>query len=221
MHIDAQQYRELFPSASLKYHEPLDLLMREYKINTPLRISHFLAQVGHECARFTQFEENLNYSARGLVATFGDKRFPGNKAKEYERQPEKIANYVYANRLGNGDESSGDGWKYRGRGIIQLTGKANYEAFEKDHPFGVVDAPDWVLENPHVTVLVGIWFWSKKGLNNHADLGNLEAITRRINGGLNGLADRKALFQKAYGIFKTQEIRTLERPESWDKLKSS
>ena len=224
MLITAAQYKELFPSASLRYHEPLDILMREYKINNPLRISHFLAQVGHECARFTRFEENLNYSEDALNRVFG-RYFRDVPADKYARKPEQIANRVYANRMKNGNEASGDGWKYRGRGCIQLTGKYNYEQFEKDHPFGVVDAPDWILENPHVTVLTGIWYWTKHDLNSYADLGDLETITRKINGGLHGLEDRKNLFKKAYAIFKGQEIRTLASNttptagKGWDRLK--
>jgi putative chitinase len=177
-------------------------VMETFQINTPLRISHFLAQCAHESGNFKTVNENLNYGAKGLLRTF-KKYFPTEaKALQYERNPEKIANLVYANRMGNGVESSGDGFKYRGRGYIQLTGKVNYESFNK-----MVD--DDIIVNPALVatkypLLSAAWFWNSRLLNTLADKGatdvDVSAITKKVNGGVNGLADRLAKFKKFYSI---------------------
>jgi putative chitinase len=163
----------------------------EYEINTPERIASFVAQCGHESGGWRVFSENLNYSAKALDAVFG-KYFvrAGRDAEEYARQPEKIANVVYANRMDNGDTDSGDGWKYRGRGPIQLTGKANYSAFSEDMGVDAVDNPDQVGEDKKVALMSAIWFWNKNGLNKYADSGDIKTMTKRINGGYIGLEDR-------------------------------
>ena len=177
-------------------------VMETFQINTPLRMSHFLAQCAHESGNFKTVNENLNYGAKGLLRTF-KKYFPTEaKALQYERKPEKIANLVYANRMGNGVESSGDGFKYRGRGYIQLTGKVNYESFNK-----MVD--DDIIVNPALVatkypLLSAAWFWNSRLLNTLADKGATEvevsSITKKVNGGVNGLADRLAKFKKFYSI---------------------
>jgi putative chitinase len=133
----------------------------------------------------------LNYSAKALDAVFG-KYFvrAGRDANEYARQPEKIANVVYANRMDNGDTDSGDGWRYRGRGPIQLTGKANYTAFSEDMDVDAVDDPDQVSEDKKIALMSAIWFWNKNGLNKYADSGDIKTMTKRINGGYIGLEDR-------------------------------
>jgi putative chitinase len=150
-----------------------------------------MAQCGHESGGFTLMQENLNYSAKGLRGTFG-KYFPTDEiAKQYERQPQKIANRVYANRMGNGDERSNDGWTYRGRGIVQITGKNNYikvsqNMFEDD---SLVQNPDMLLD-PEYAIHSAGWFWTAAKLNDLADIGDLKLMTKRINGGYIGLEDR-------------------------------
>ena len=163
------------------------------------RAAHFFAQTAHESGNFKAFSENLNYGAKGLRGIFG-KYFPTDAlAAAYERKPEKIANRVYANRMGNGDEDSGEGWAYRGRGLIQLTGKSNYEACGKAIGVDLVSNPDLVA-TPEYAALSAGWFWNKKGLNSLADSQDLETMTKRINGGLIGLEDRKAKIAKALSI---------------------
>ena len=173
--------------------EQIPGVMEKFQINTPLRLAHFLAQCGHESGGFRATQENLNYSAKGLNGIF-KKYFPTEaSAAAYARQPQKIANKVYANRMGNGSEASGDGWKYRGRGPIQLTGKDNYTAFA-----AAVQRPD-VLTNPDLVVgelafESALWFFRKNGLLAIADKGVTDAIitqiTKRVNGGTHGLDDR-------------------------------
>ena len=171
---------------------------------SPIRAAHFFAQTSHETGGFKAFSENLNYSAQGLQGIFG-KYFPGNLEESYARNPEKIANRVYADRMGNGNEASGDGWKYRGRGALQLTGKANYEAFAK------YLGHNEVLENPDLVATKyafesamfffernKLWTICDKGINDAAIL----ELTKRINGGTHGLEDRKAKTYKYYEYVK-------------------
>jgi predicted chitinase len=174
---------------------PLNDGMSRYGINTLLRIAHFLAQVVHESAHLKAVSENLNYSADGLLKVFPRHFKTRAEADRYARKPEKIANRVYANRMGNGNEASGDGYRYRGRGLIQLTGKNNYRAFSRWVGHDCVADPDQVASA--YAALSGIFYWDANGLNALADTDNLVAMTRRINGGLNGFADRRALLQKA------------------------
>ena len=163
----------------------------EYDIDTPARVAAFMAQCGHESGGFTIMQENLNYSAKGLVGTF-KKYFPTEAvAKPYERRPEMIANRVYANRMGNGDEASGEGWYFRGRGIVQITGKNNYtkcsqSLFESNV---LVENPDLLLETEYA-IHSACWFWSAARLNELADIGDIKTMTKRINGGFIGLEDR-------------------------------
>lgn len=174
-----------------------------FGIDSPLRIAHYLAQVIFESQYLKRTDENLNYSADGLLKTF-PRYFNEAQAREYARKPERIANRVYASRMGNGPEASGDGWRYRGRGYIMLTGRENYERFAKSDvcTADVVRQPDALLRFPLNQVVAG-WFWETNGLNALADRDDCEAITRRINGGTNGLADRKFLLRrlkKEFGI---------------------
>jgi len=193
--ITGAQFKQLFPRA--QDHDGWVASMNEvfpvYKIDTPRRIACFLAQCGHESGGWTVFEENLNYSAKGLRGIF-KKYFPNEEiASQYARQPQKIANKVYANRMGNGPESSGDGWLYRGRGPIQLTGKHNYTAFAKEmfeDWQNVVQNPDWVTADRDFALMSAIWFWNKTGLNKEADSGDIKTMTKKINGGYIGLEDR-------------------------------
>jgi putative chitinase len=171
-------------------------------INTPLRLAAYFAQCDHESMGFTAVTEILNYSEDGLINTFPKyfSRMPGTgkaHAAQYARKPEKIANLVYANRMGNGNEASGEGWKYRGRGIIQLTGKSNYAAYS---PLAVIN-PD-IVSQPEHAVKSSIWFWTSRNLNRLADVGDTVGITRIINGGVNGLSHRQQLYQQYLTIFK-------------------
>lgn len=174
----------------------------EFKINTTDRVCAFIAQCQHESADFTVLQENLNYSADGLLKVF-KKYFPSRAvALRYHRQKEKIANRVYANRNGNSDEASGDGWKYRGRGIIQITGKANYKQcslalFGDD---SLIKDPD-ILLTPRYAAASACWFWKENNLNEICDDRNIELLTKKINGGLNGLSDRLKHWEHALSIF--------------------
>ncbi len=165
-----------------------------FEINTPKRLAMFLAQAGHESASFTVTSENLNYSVDGLLTVFPKYFKTKEVAATYARKPEKIANRVYASRMGNADEASGDGWKYRGRGYIQLTGKNNYIAFEKF--LGIDIKADDVAQIPLAFLSAG-WFWKTNDLNRYSDLGDILWCTKRINGGTHGLVDRTKRYQKA------------------------
>ena len=174
----------------------------KFEINTPLRLAHFLAQCGHESGGFRLTKENLNYSAKGLNGTF-KKYFPTEAAaKPYERQPVKIANKVYGGRMGNGPESSGEGSKFCGRGYIQLTGKDNYTAFGKSINEDMTSNPEKVASD--YALLSAAWFFSKNGLHKMADGGATDAvvtsITKRVNGGTIGLADRIKHFKEYYSL---------------------
>jgi putative chitinase len=173
----------------------------KFGIDSPLRLAHFLAQCAHESAEFKALEENLNYSADGLKKVFS-KYFPDDLANGYARQPEKIASRVYANRMGNGDEASKEGYKYRGRGYIQLTGKDNYGAFAKAIGDDVVTNPDWVKTK--YPLLSAAWFWNTRALNELADQGASDdvvtKITKKVNGGTLGLDDRISHFKKYYAL---------------------
>ena len=174
----------------------------KFEINSPLRLAHFLAQCGHESGGFRATQENLNYSAKGLMGIF-KKYFPTEAiANAYQRNPQKIANKVYANRMANGDEASGDGYKFRGRGYIQLTGKDNYTQFGKAIGENITSNPDVV--SGKYALLSAAWFWSKNGLNKLADGGATDAvvtsITKRVNGGTIGLPDRIKHFKEYYHL---------------------
>ena len=174
----------------------------KFQINTPLRLAHFLAQCGHESGGFRATQENLNYSAKGLNGIF-KKYFPTEAAAAaYARQPQKIASKVYANRMGNGNEASGEGYKFRGRGYIQLTGKENYTAFGKSIGEDIVSNPDVVASK--YALLSAAWFFSKNGLHKMADEGASDLvvtkITKRVNGGTIGLPDRIKHFKEYYHL---------------------
>jgi len=195
--------RKAMPNVSLTsatdYLTPLVEALDEAGINTPARISAFLAQLGHESADFKFMEENLNYSADALVKVF-PKYFNATTAAQYARQPQKIASKVYGGRMGNGPEATGDGWKYRGRGPIQLTGKDNYKAFTeavgKKYGVDFVANPD-LLAQPKWGFKAAAWYWTTRNLNALADQGNFDQITYRINGGYKGKEDRDKRFLAA------------------------
>jgi putative chitinase len=174
----------------------------KFELNTPLRLSHFLAQAGHESGGFRAVNENLNYGAKGLRGIFGKYFKDDATAKAHERKPEKIANVVYANRMGNGNTASGEGWKFRGRGYIQLTGKDNYTAFGKAIKEDITSNPDLVATK--YALLSAAWFFHKNGLHKIADQGATDAvvtlITKRVNGGTIGLADRIKHFKEYHTL---------------------
>lgn len=175
--------------------------LAKFGINTPLRVSHFLAQLLHESGNLQFLKENLNYSAKGLTTTFHKYFITEAVATPYARNQEKIANKVYANRMGNGDEKSGDGWRFKGRGYIQLTGRENYTSLSKDTGVDFVNHPE-LLETIQYAALSAGWFWNKNGLNNLADKDDVLNITKRINGGTNGLQERIANLNKVKKIIK-------------------
>ena len=201
--ITAEQFHQLYPRAQdpQGWADSMNSVFPTYDLNTPQRIAAFLAQCGHESGGWTVFEENLNYSAAGLNSVF-PKYFKnaGRDANEYARQPEKIANVIYANRMGNGGPETGDGWRFRGRGPIQLTGRSNYTAFAKEmfeDWENLVANPDWVTADRDYALMSAIWFWNKNGLNRYADTGDILTMTKRINGGTIGLEDRKKHYEEA------------------------
>ncbi|MEM6900203.1 MAG: SH3 domain-containing protein [Pseudomonadota bacterium] len=167
---------------------------------TPLRFSHFMAQLAHESNKFTAVEENLNYSAEALLRVFS-KYFNEAEATEFARQPERIANRVYANRIGNGSEASGDGYRYRGRGFIQLTGRANYRDIGSQIGKNLEGNPDIVATDPTIAVEVSAAYWDSRNINQFADADDVYKVTKLINGGFNGIEDRIRLLSRAKSIW--------------------
>ena len=190
-----------------KYYSYIEQYCEKYKINTAERISHFLAQVNYESGYMNYIEEKLTYSAKRLLQVFPKYFKTLDEAKEYEYKGEKIANKVYANRMGNGSELSGDGWKYRGRGLIQLTGKNNYLKFSKWYNDSsiFVDNPDLLLQ-PQFAVLSAFFYWDTHKLNDYIvdnvdDYTICKVITKKINGGYNGLEERFRLYKKIRELY--------------------
>jgi len=177
----------------MKLQDKYKSIFEKYELNTPLRIAHFMVQIEHESG-LKPISENLNYSKDGLLRTF-KKYFGDLSAQIYANKPEKIANRVYANRMGNGNEASGEGWKYRGRGFIQITGKENYFRLANDTDLDCLKNPDLLLEEANA-MISALWFWNLKGLNSLADKNDIVSITKKINGGLNGIEHRKELLKK-------------------------
>jgi putative chitinase len=175
----------------------------KFNITTPLRLAHFLAQCGHESAGFKAVNENLNYSADGLKRIFG-KYFPGTLAEGYARQPEKIASKVYGNRMGNGNEVSKEGWKYRGRGYIQLTGKDNYKAFDATVDDDILNNPDLVATK--YPLMSAAWFFERGKIwavcDKGSDKSTVTSVTMKVNGGTIGLEDRIKHFNEYYNLLK-------------------
>lgn len=194
------QFLQIFPDCE----EPDEWLplfdhLSEFSINTANQVAIFCAQVGHESMDLNVMSENLNYSVDGLHRVFG-KYFRNRDPSLYARNPQKIANLVYANRMGNASEYTGDGWKYRGSGIIQLTGRDNFAAasdYLYSDPNVLLDNPDLVRENKEVAMLCALWYWDKRRL---ADVDDIEEASRIVNGGTNGLPDRIARYERALSI---------------------
>ena len=183
-----------------KFVEPLNEIMTFYEINNPNRIAMFLAQVGHESGGLRATQENLNYRAETLLKVF-PKYFRGKDPNEYAKQPEKIANLVYASRMGNGPPESGDGYRFRGRGLIQLTGRSNYTIFAQDMEMPLDEVIEWAGEPEGACWSAG-WFWDSRELNQWADKGDILTVTKKINGGTIGLKDREEHYHAALEIFR-------------------
>lgn len=177
----------------MKLHEKYKSLFEKYGLTTKLRIAHFMAQIEHESG-FKPISENLNYSADRLLKIF-PKYFNKEQSLAYARQQSRIANRVYANRIGNGNEASGEGFKFRGRGFLQITGKENYFRLANDTDLDCLKNPDLLLEEANA-MISALWFWDLKGLNSLADRDDVIKITKKINGGLNGIKHRKELLEK-------------------------
>jgi len=198
-----------FKLAALKGHIPDSVVSQipdtaaKFNITTPLRLSHFLAQCGHESGGFKALVENLNYGSKGLLGTF-PKYFNVTTAAQYERKPEMIASKVYGGRMGNGPEVTKDGYKFRGRGYIQLTGKDNYTAFDKFVTENIIESPDLVATK--YPLMSAAWFFDKNGLWTVCDKGAttevVTAVTKRVNGGVIGLVDRIKHFNEYYSLLK-------------------
>lgn len=197
-----EQVKRMIPDNQFidDWYNALNTILPEYSINTPERVSAFMAQCAHESQNFKVLKENLNYRANSLYKTFR-KYFPSIAvAKEYELKPEKIANKVYASRMGNDDEASGDGYRYRGRGLIQVTGKDNYTLFAESIETPLSEIPDY-LQTFEGAVQSACWFWEQNNLNTFADARDIVNLTLRINGGTIGLEHRMELYNRAKRIF--------------------
>lgn len=195
--MQAEQLQAL--GIDVKWLEPLNKTFEKYEINTPVRQAAFIGQCGHESASFKVLQENLNYSAKGLMATWPS-RFPTmEEAQKIERNPEKIANKVYGGRADLGNTEEGDGWRFAGKGLIQLTGRTNYTVCGQALGKPFAEHPELVLEPENAALSAG-WFWNKRGLNALADDQSWELLTKRINGGTHGLQDRIERTHKAMDI---------------------
>ena len=180
----------------------LNEIVDEYEINkNPKRFCHFMAQIAHETSHFAALEENLWFSADGLVRLFPNHFDNLDHAREFARQPEKIANRIYANRKGNGDEASGDGYRFRGRGFLMLTGRENYRRIGDRANLDLEHDPDMITRDLAVAVRVAASYWDSRNLNHAADQDDLEAVTRAVSGGYRGLSDRKTLLKRARAIW--------------------
>ena len=202
MEITREQLAQIIPKNPYidQWCSALNKLLPDYGIDTPQRVAAFLAQCAHESGGFVFLKENLNYRAASLRKVF-PKYFPTDElAQQYEKQPEKIANRIYGSRMGNGDEASGDGFRYCGRGLIQLTGKNNYEAFADSIETPVEEIPAY-LETFEGAVQSACWFWETNNLNRFADTNDILTMTKRINGGTIGLEDRMKHYAHALEVF--------------------
>ena len=199
--LTLDQLKQLLPKNPYvdHWHRALAQLLPDYEINTPKRVAAFIAQCAHESGGFRFIKENLNYKAESLRKVF-PKYFPTDElARAYAKKPEMIANRVYASRMGNGDEQSGDGWRYCGRGLIQLTGKSNYENFAASLEISPEEAAEY-LATFEGAAQSACWFWENNNLNVEADAGDIKKMTKKINGGYIGLEDRIKHYEHALHI---------------------
>ena len=198
--LTLDQLKQMIKNRYIDYwYGALEQLLPDYDINTPQRVASFIAQCAHESGNFVFIKENLNYKAASLRKVF-PKYFPTDAlAAQYANKPEMIANRVYANRMGNGDEASGDGWRYCGRGLIQLTGKQNYTNFADSIECAVEEAAEY-LATFEGAAQSACWFWEQNNLNRFADAGDIRGLTRAINGGYIGLEDRIHHYEHALHV---------------------
>lgn len=202
MNLELEQLRQIIPKNPYVtyWHDALQQLLPDYGIDTPQRLAAFLAQCAHESGGFLFIKENLNYKWQSLRKVF-PKYFPNDDlAKQYEKQPERIANRIYANRMGNGPEDSGDGYRFCGRGLIQVTGRDNYSWFAASLEISPEEASEY-METFEGAAQSACWFWETNNLNQWADRGDIVTLTKRINGGTIGLEDRQKHYQHALHIF--------------------
>ena len=201
MKLTASQLKQMVTGITHVDHwiEAFDQLLPDYEINTPKRVAAFIAQCAHESGNFRFLKENLNYKAESLMKTFPKYFSDRDTANAYAKQPIKIANRVYASRMGNGDEASGDGYKYCGRGLIQLTGKTNYDWFAASLEISATEASEY-LETFEGAAQSACWFWESNNLNVEADAGDIKKMTKKINGGYIGLDDRIKHYEHALHI---------------------
>jgi putative chitinase len=202
MELTLEQLKKILPKNPYVDHWYRDLsqLLPDYEINTPQRIAAFLAQCSHESGDFIWLQENLNYKPETLMKLFGS-HFPGGmaEAQQFAHQPEKIANRIYGGRMGNGPDSSGDGWKHCGRGLIQVTGRDNYAWFGASLSISIDEASEY-MQTFEGAAQSACWFWETNNLNDLADKGDFVTMTKKINGGTIGLDDRTARFKRILGI---------------------
>lgn len=201
MELTKEQLKQLLPKNPYidQWHTALSQLLPDYEINSPQRIAAFIAQCAHESGNFIFLTENLNYKAASLLKVFPKYFKDMDTAKAYEKKPEKIANKIYANRMGNGDEASGEGYKYRGRGLIQLTGKTNYTWFAASLEISPEEAAEYT-QTFEGAAQSACWFWETNKLNQWADTGDILTLTKRINGGTIGLEDRIKHYKHALHV---------------------
>ena len=203
MEITQQQLSQILKGNPYIEHwcEALNKILPDYDITTPQRVAAFIAQTAHESGGYTALHENLNYQAASLCRVWPH-YFNESNANDYAHQPEKIANRAYANRMGNGPEESGDGWRFCGRGLLQVTGRSNYQAFADSLQMNIDDVPAF-LQTFEGAVQSACWFWENNNLNSFADSGDFVTMTKRINGGTLGLEDRQARYLHAMQVFNS------------------
>lgn len=225
--ITLQQFSAMIPrnKEPEEWYENVVDMFKKYDITTPLRIAGFMAQCGHESADFTRLEENLNYSEKALNSVFGRYFGPGKRdAAEYARNPEKIANYVYQDEFRSsrgkmGNTEPGDGWRFRGRGIKQLTGRNNYTAFGKSVGMSAEEAAEYVATKKGA-LESACWFWATNKIDRYADNDDIVAMTKRINGGTIGLDDRKMRYERAKDILGGKDIAPVKKTAAPQKVRT-
>ena len=203
MEIRQDQLAQILPGNQYVEHwcDALNKILPDYDISTPQRVAAFLAQTAHESGGYNALHENLNYTAQSLCKVWPS-HFNTSIADQYAHQPEKIANRAYAGRMGNGDEASGDGWNFCGRGLLQVTGRVNYQAFADSVQMNINDVPAF-LQTFEGAVQSACWFWENNNLNQYADSGDFVTMTKKINGGTLGLDDRQHRYLQAMQVFSS------------------
>ena len=203
MQITQDQLAQILPGNAYIEHwtDALNKILPDYDITTPQRVAAFLAQTAHESGGYTALHENLNYQAASLCRVWPT-HFTAAIADQYAHNPERIANRAYAGRMGNGDEASGDGWNFCGRGLLQVTGRVNYQAFADSVQMNIMDVPAF-LQTFEGAVQSACWFWENNNLNSYADSGDFVTMTKKINGGTLGLDDRQQRYLRAMQVFSS------------------